>query len=140
MLLLIAALLFIYARLRSPSRLATKTGQDSFTFRQLISRNACRHPLRSTMTIGLMATAAFLIMAISAFRLQPSAEGTGGFTLIGQSSQALSRDLRQTQVRSEMLGPDARLLADTTIAPLRLRVGQDASCTNLYKATQPHDP
>ncbi len=137
MLLLIAALLFIYARLRSPSRLATKTGQDSFTFRQLISRNACRHPLRSTMTIGLMATAAFLIMAISAFRLQPSAEGTGGFTLIGQSSQALSRDLRQTQVRSEMLGPDARLLADTTIAPLRLRVGQDASCNNLYKATQP---
>ncbi len=137
MLLLIAALLFIYACLRSPSRLATKTRQDSFTFRQLISRNASRHPLRSTMTIGLMATAAFLIMAISAFRLQPGTEGTGGFTLIGQSSQTLSRDLRQTQVRSEMLGPDARLLTETTIAPLRLRLGQDASCNNLYKATRP---
>ncbi|MAI73001.1 MAG: ABC transporter permease [Rhodopirellula sp.] len=137
MLLLVAALLFIYACLRSPNRLATKIHQDSFTFWQLISRNASRHPLRSTMTIGLMATAAFLIMAISAFRLQPNAEGTGGFTLIGQSSQTLSRDLRQKQVRSEMLGPDARLLAETTIAPLRLRLGQDASCNNLYKATQP---
>lgn len=137
MLLLIAALLFIYASLRSPSRLATTTRQDSFTFRQLISRNASRHPLRSTMTIGLMATAAFLIMAISAFRLQPGTEGTGGFTLIGQSSQTLSKDLRQTQVRSEMLGPDARLLTETTIAPLRLRRGQDASCNNLYKATRP---
>ncbi|MGI9468448.1 MAG: FtsX-like permease family protein [Rubripirellula sp.] len=137
MLLLIAALLFIYACLRSPSRLAAETRQDSFSFRQLISRNASRHPLRSTMTIGLMATAAFLIMAISAFRLQPGTEGTGGFTLIGQSSQTLSRDLRQTQVRSEMLGPDARLFTETIIAPLRLRLGQDASCNNLYKATRP---
>ncbi len=137
MLLLLAALLFIYACLRSPSRLATNGGQNLFTFRQLISRNASRHPLRSTMTIGLMATAAFLIMAISAFRLQPGTEGTGGFTLIGQSAQTLSRDLRQTQVRSEMLGPDARLLTEATIAPLRLRLGQDASCNNLYKATRP---
>lgn len=36
-----------------------------------------------------------------------------------------------------MLGPDARLLTETTIAPLRLRLGQDASCNNLYKATRP---
>lgn len=137
MLVLIAALLFIYACLRSPSRVAIRTHQVSFTFRQLISRNASRHPLRSTMTIGLMATAAFLIMAISAFRLQPGTEGTGGFTLIGQSSQTLSRDLRQKRVRSEMLGPDARLLDETIIAPLRMRLGQDASCNNLYKATRP---
>lgn len=137
MLLLFAGLLFIYACLRSPSRHATPGSQNTLTFQQLISRNASRHPLRSTMTIGLMATAAFLIMAISAFRLQPGTEGTGGFNLIGQSSQTLSRDLRQTQVRSEMLGPDARLLTETTIAPLRLRLGQDASCNNLYKATRP---
>lgn len=137
MLLLVAALVFIYCSLRSPSRIATMAPRDSFTYRQLVSRNASRHPLRSTMTIGLMATAAFLIMAISAFRLQPGTEGTGGFALIGQSSQILSRDLRQTQVRSEMLGPDAQVLSETTIAPLRLRLGQDASCNNLYKATRP---
>ena len=137
MLLLIAALVFIYSCLRSPHRIAVDIAQDSFTLRQLASRNASRHPLRSTMTIGLMATAAFLIMAIAAFRLQPGQEGTGGFSLIGQSAQPLSRDLRQTQVRSEMLGPDSSVLADALIAPLRLRLGQDASCNNLYKATRP---
>jgi len=137
MLLLVAALVFIYCSLRSPNRITKAMSQKSFTYRQLVSRNASRHPLRSTMTIGLMATAAFLIMAISAFRLQPGTEGTGGFALIGQSSQTLSRDLRQTQVRSEMLGPDAQFLAEATIAPLRLRLGQDASCNNLYKATRP---
>ena len=137
MLLLFAALLWIFACLKSPSRLTGMNGQVRFTFRRLIGRNASRHPLRSTMTIGLMGTASFLIIAISAFRLQPGAEGTGGFTLIGKSSQTLSRDLRQSQTRAEMLGPDARLLSDVTIAPLRLRLGQDASCNNLYKATRP---
>ena len=137
MLLLIAALVFVYACLRSPHRIAVDITQDAFTLRQLASRNASRHPLRSTMTIGLMATAAFLIMAIAAFRLQPGQEGTGGFSLIGQTAQPLSRDLRQTQVRSELLGPDASVLEDAMIAPLRLHVGQDASCNNLYKATRP---
>ena len=137
MLLLIAALVFVYACLRSPRRIATGVVQGSFTLRQLAIRNASRHPLRSTMTIGLMATAAFLIMAIAAFRLQPGQEGTGGFALIGQSAQPLSRDLRQTQVRSELLGPDSSVLADALIAPFRLRLGQDASCNNLYKATRP---
>jgi hypothetical protein len=89
------------------------------------------------MTIGLMGSAAFLIIAISAFRLQPTEKGTGGFTLIGQSAQPLYRDLREQSVRSGLLGPDASQLSDTIIAPMRLRVGQDASCNNLYQATRP---
>jgi hypothetical protein len=40
-------------------------------------------------------------------------------------------------VRSELLGPDAERLASSAIVPLRLQPGQDASCNNLYQASQP---
>ena len=137
MLLLVAALIFIFARLRQPRRFLDQTQMRSFSLFGFASRNASRHPLRSTMTIGLMATAAFLIIAISAFRLQPGRQGTGGFSLVGQSSLPLFRDLRDPLVRSELLGPDAEKLEDAIIMPMRLRVGQDASCNNLYQATRP---
>ena len=137
MLLLVAALLSIYSRLRHPRRISNDKTVTRYSLGALSARNASRHPLRSTMTIGLMATAAFLIIAISAFRLQPSDKGTGGFTLIGQSSQPLYRDLRDPKVRSDLLGRDAPLLAETVIAPMRMRPGQDASCNNLYQATRP---
>ncbi len=103
----------------------------------LAARNASRHPLRSTLTIGLMATAAFLIIAITAFRLQPTERGTGGFDLIAQSATPLYRDLGDNQVQSDLLGPDAKLLEPATVVPVRMRIGQDASCNNLYQAAQP---
>ncbi len=33
--------------------------------------------------------------------------------------------------------PSPNDFADTIVAPMRLRLGQDASCNNLYQATQP---
>jgi ABC-type antimicrobial peptide transport system permease subunit len=137
MLLLIAALVSIYARLRRPRRISEDDSLSGYSLGALASRNASRHPLRSTMTIGLMATAAFLIIAIAAFRLQPTEKGTGGFSLVGQSAQPLFRDLRDSRVQSDLMGPDASGLAGVTVAPMRLRVGQDASCNNLYQATRP---
>jgi ABC-type antimicrobial peptide transport system permease subunit len=137
MMLLVAALVAIYARLRQPRRIASEQELTGYSLGVLATRNATRHPLRSTMTIGLMSSAAFLIIAISAFRLQPSDQGTGGFELVGQTAQPLYRDLRDAAVRSELLGPDAGLLDNTLIAPMRLRLGQDASCNNLYQATRP---
>lgn len=137
MLLLIAALMSIYSRLKKPRRISGRESLSGYSLGGLASRNASRHPLRSTMTIGLMATAAFLIIAIAAFRLQPTEKGTGGFSLIGRSAQPLFRDLRDVRVQADLLGPDANQLTGTTIAPMRLRVGQDASCNNLYQATRP---
>ena len=109
----------------------------TFSVGTMAAKNASRHPLRSTMTIGLMASAAFLIIAISAFRLQPSNAGTGGFTLVGQTAQPVLRDLADPQFQRETLGSQAELLSNTTVVPIRLRLGQDASCNNLYQATQP---
>ena len=135
--LLVAALMLIHWRLGQRRPLVHSGSYGDFTIATLASLSASRHPLRSTMTIGLMASAAFLIIAIAAFRLSPSEAGTGGFTLIGQSAQPILRDLRDRQVQSELIGTEAESLAKTTIVPIRLRLGQDASCNNLYQATQP---
>ncbi|MEM9586653.1 MAG: ABC transporter permease [Planctomycetota bacterium] len=136
MLLLGTFLLAIDARLRRPRRIGGEGGQP-FSVGQLSSRNATRNPTRSTLSIALMATAAFLIVAMGAFRLQPTRRGTGGFDLMGQSSQPLFRDLADSKIQANLLGIDADALADSQILPLRLRPGQDASCNNLYQATRP---
>ncbi len=141
MMLLIATLVVIHTRLSTPERLAMTSDAGGvsgrFSLGSLAGRSSAKHPLRSTLTIGLMATASFLIIAITAFRLQPDDSGTGGFDLVAQSSQPLFRDLNDPLVRSELLGPDSASLQDITVAAMRFRAGQDASCNNLYQATQP---
>jgi hypothetical protein len=140
MMLLAAGLIAIFARLRRPRRIGddqARADGGGYTLGTLAARNASRHPLRSTLTIGLMATASFLIIAISAFRLEPTQKGTGGFNLVAQSAQPFYRDLSQGDIQSSVLGPDAENLAGALVVPMRVRLGQDASCNNLYQATQP---
>lgn len=105
--------------------------------RSLAVRNLARYPMRSTMTVGLIASAAFLIFAIAAFQLQPSDEGTGGFSLIGESSQPVYENLNDTSVRKQLMGADAEKVGNSVIQMFRLKLGQDASCNNLYQAAQP---
>ncbi len=148
MTLLVAILVWVYARLRRPrvinrsenakaNSLNVAMSSPNFSIASLVSRNASRHPLRSTLTIGLMASAAFLIIAITAFRLQPSDRGTGGFNLVAHSAQPLFRDLNDRDMQSDTFGPDAKAFANARIESLRLRPGQDASCNNLYQADRP---
>ncbi len=94
---------------------------------RLALRNAARHPSRSTLTIGLVASAAFLIMAISAFHLEPPSSlarrdtGTGGFALVGESSLPLLLNLNDEDGRFDLGFSDAaeKSLTGTTIFPLR---------------------
>ncbi|MCA9137873.1 MAG: FtsX-like permease family protein [Planctomycetales bacterium] len=135
MLLLIAILIFVYEGLRRSRRTTDST--RGYSLAKLARSNSTRSPLRSTLTIGLMATASFLIVAITAFRLQPTDEGTGGFDLVGDLAQPLYEDLADPVIQTELLGSDAKLVASSTIVSLRVRGGQDASCNNLYQATEP---
>ena len=110
MLLLMSILTSIYDRLRKPRRIDNQAKLiQRYNVSTLAARNASRHPLRSTLTIGLMATAAFLIIAITVFRLQPTDRGTGGFNLVAQSATPLYRDLSDPQVQANLIGPDAKL-------------------------------
>lgn len=140
MLLLVASLLVTHQRLSRPSsRVTSDAGMAARrqTLVRLAWTNVGRNPLRSTLSIGLMACASFLIISIGAFELRPTESGAGGFDLIGQTATPFYRELNEPQVRAEVLGQDAEALASAEIVSLRLRPGQDASCNNLYQATQP---
>ncbi|MEM6472879.1 MAG: FtsX-like permease family protein [Planctomycetota bacterium] len=139
MLLLIAALLMVFDVLAGRERrtAAEQTTGWKYSLGRLAKSAASRSPFRSTLTVGLMATASFLIVAITAFRLQPTDEGTGSFDLVGDSAQPIYEDLNDPIVRRGLFGADESELKDVTLTTLRLRSGQDASCNNLYRATEP---
>ena len=130
MLLLVASLLWIHRWLAEQRMMRP-------SMRTLATANARRNPLRSTLTIGLVATAAFLILSITAFRMSPTQEGTGGFDLIAETGAPISLDLNDEVVREDLLGRDAERLADATLVACRMHSGEDASCNNLYQATRP---
>ena len=99
--------------------------------------SAKRNPLRSTLTIGLVAVASFLIAGVSAFRLTPNEAGTAGFDWIGTSSQPVFEDLQTSSGQSAALGKDHLLPAAANVFSFRYKPGEDASCNNLYQSTQP---
>ncbi len=94
-----------------------------------------RNPLRSVLTIGLVAAASFLIIAISAFRLSPSVTGTAGFQWVATTEQPIFEDLNNTDVQEKLFGVE--LEKSSLVLPMRLKSGQDASCNNPYQSTQP---
>ncbi|MEX2141541.1 MAG: ABC transporter permease [Pirellulales bacterium] len=136
----------VWHSLRSERRSSSLISHSSGgSLARLAVRNGARAPLRSTLTIGLVATATFLIVAISAFRLDPPDDigdpntGSGGFQLIAESDQPIYQDLSTAAGRSEAGFDDAHEAAvgGATVIPLRVQSGDDASCLNLYQPQQP---
>jgi ABC-type lipoprotein release transport system permease subunit len=108
-------------------------------------RNAARNAGRSTLTVGLVAAATFLIVAVSAFRVDPTqqtprlAGGNGGFALVAESDQPIYQDLNTPAGRAtQSFSPaDETAMAGVTILGLRVQPGDDASCLNLYQSRRP---
>lgn len=132
---LAAALMFVSGRLKSAG--TGRGTQGGFAIAGLAARNASRNPGRSTLTIGLIAAASFLIVAVSAFRLDPTDEGAGGFDLVAESGQPIYENLNTEAGRKEMLADGTALLEGGNLFGLRLQPGDDASCNNLYQAARP---
>jgi ABC-type antimicrobial peptide transport system permease subunit len=115
------------------------------SIRGLASRNLARHPARASLSIGLVAAASFLIVATNVFRLDPASEtgdrrtGSGGFALLAQSDQPIYADLGSSAGRAELgfSTADSNRLTQSQFFSLRVRAGDDASCLNLYQATNP---
>ena len=110
-------------------------------------RNATSRPGRSVLCIALIASAAFIIVAVEAFHreggegsLDPRS-GTGGFTLLADTLLPIADDLSTSAGRDALNLTDfyapGGALEDVTLTRFRLRPGEDASCLNLY---QPKDP
>jgi ABC-type lipoprotein release transport system permease subunit len=122
---------------RSVSRLSAPLGNLSLV--KLAGLNAARNPGRSTLTIGLVASASFLIIAISAFRLETTDAGTGGFTYVATSDRPIHYDLNTDEGRIELGFSDtaAEAIDNYRVYSMRVSDGEDASCLNLYRPAQP---
>lgn len=131
--LLLVALLAAFRRLLAP-----ESGR-SLSLGRLALANVSRRATRSMLVVGLTASACFLVLATSAFRLPPTASGTGGYAIVAHSDLPLLHD-PTTPAGRAALGvslEDEETLASAAIASFRVQPGEDASCGNLYQATRP---
>ena len=128
------------------------------------SRNARRNPTRSLLTAGLLAAAAFLLVAVESFRREPAKDfldhfgGSGGYALLAEADPPFPIDPRdphtmdQIEERLQQIyqqqGLDAiaakkrashntDTLRGAKFMPFRTHAGDDASCLNLYQAIHP---
>lgn len=128
---LVAVLALYRARLLRPSR-GTIDVTQSFPLMRLGVKNAARFPTRSVLSAALVASATFVIVTVAvnrhdATQAEPAmASGDGGFRLIAESDAPLHR----TQL-------DEAELDGALLYALRTKAGEDASCLNLYRPTEP---
>lgn len=112
-------------------------------------RNAARQRLRSVSTVGLIASATFVLVAVAASRRDPSEEvpnkdsGNGGFLLVAESTTPLPFAIgtpsgrEKLGVRVEPGSEQAKLFDEMKTVSFRVRPGDDASCLNLYRTGLP---
>ncbi len=139
--LLVASLLFLAAWLRSrDTRLIT--GRGAWPVARLGFRSAAFRPARSVLSAGLIAAATFIIVSVDAFRrgggelTQSVDSGTGGYVLMARSELPLIHNPNEASGRADLL-VEAPELARSQFTRFRVRQGQDASCLNLYRPTNP---
>jgi len=114
---------------------------------RLAAANGGRHPGRSLLSVTLVATACFMIVTVAAFQHDYSREtlgrasGAGGYALVAESDVPLLHDPGDPDGRFALGlpedGEDGAALAAATILSCRLLPGEDTSCLNLYRPSQP---
>lgn len=112
----------------------------------LAVRNAAAQSGRSLLVVGLLASAAFVLVAVATnardlSRLDPTRKdsGTGGFTLRAVAAVPLPYD-PSTPTGRQKLGfspEDEAALKGVEIMPFLASPGEDISCLNLAKPSQP---
>jgi ABC-type antimicrobial peptide transport system permease subunit len=141
--LLVAGVCFLSVWLRSRHRPIQRSGW--WAMWQLGFRNTTYRPARTVLCVTLIASAAFIIVAVDAFRRSGSVahdrkSGSGGFPLVAESLLPIVHDPNTLEGREALnlnnTNEDA-LLKDVRLVSLRMRPGDDASCLNLY---QPRNP
>ena len=142
--LLVAMLMLAWAWLRSrPGR-----GMSApWSVSRIGFRNATSRPGRSVLSIALIASAAFTIVAVDAFHREAEhagtdpRSGTGGFTLLADTLLPIAHDPSTANGRDALnlsdLSQPGGVLEDVTLTRFRVRPGEDASCLNLYQAKDP---
>jgi putative ABC transport system permease protein len=144
-LLLIALLCYQSVWLRRRKR-RLLGGDGWWSVMRLGFRNVAHRPVRSVLCIALIASAAFIIVAVDSFRRDgrnstlDRKSGGGGYALLAESALPLVHDPNTPEGREALnlnTGRDADTLDHLSFARFRVRPGDDASCLNLY---QPRNP
>src|SRR5215208_1987101 len=138
--LLIAGVTFLSSWLKRTKKHVIH-GSGWWTIARLGFRNATYRPGRTVLCITLIASAAFIIVAVDSFRRSGASaadkkSGTGGFPLLGESLLPLVHDANTREGRESLNLTDAAL-KDLSFVDFRVRPGDDTSCLNLY---QPRNP
>ena len=118
-------------------------GAGWWTIARLGFRNATYRPGRTVLCITLIASAAFIIVAVDSFRRSGAAaadrkSGTGGYPLLAESLLPVVHDANTPEGRESLnLNTTTSSLKDLSFVNFRVRPGDDTSCLNLY---QPRNP
>ena len=122
-------------------------GSGAMAMVRLGLRNGRRASGRSLLTAGLIALATFVVVTVAAYQKDPAggepkfSSGDGGFSLVGRSASPVYARLETPKGREE-LGLDDELSNSMgsdgfSIFSLRERPGDETSCLNLYRPTEP---
>jgi putative ABC transport system permease protein len=139
--LLVAALVALSGWLRARDARAI-AGRGTWAVARLGFRSAAFRPARSVLSAALIAAAAFIIVSVEAFRRGGGEltgdphSGTGGFVLLAGSELPLLYNPNDAAGR-EALQLQAPELANVRFTRFRVRQGEDASCLNLYRPSNP---
>ena len=136
--LLVAGVLFLSSWLKR-SKKPPIQGAGWWTIARLGFRNATYRPGRTVLCITLIASAAFIIVAVDSFRRSGAAaadrkSGTGGYPLLAESLLPLVHDANTSDGRESLNLNNSN---DVSFVNFRVRPGDDTSCLNLY---QPRNP
>jgi ABC-type antimicrobial peptide transport system permease subunit len=143
-LMLVALLSFQWGWLARPRGAGRQPGAATSVV-WMGARNASWRPGRSLLSIALVASATFVLVAVDAFRRDARADaldphsGTGGFPLLAESLLPIPYDANTRGGREglNLSEDELETLEGVKFFSFRVRAGEDASCLNLY---QPRNP
>ena len=142
--LLVASVCYLASWLRRKNKKPIH-GTGWWSISLLGFRNAAHRPSRTVLCVALIASAAFIIVAVDAFRRTSAAatdrkSGSGGYPLFAESLLPIVHDANTAQGREALnlsATNDAATMQDLKFVNFRVRPGDDTSCLNLY---QPRNP
>ncbi|HYY57187.1 MAG TPA: ABC transporter permease, partial [Pyrinomonadaceae bacterium] len=121
-------------------------GRGWWSVSRLGFRNAAHRPGRSVLCIALIASAAFIIVSVDAFRRDDGQSapdkksGSGGYALLAESILPLVHDPNTPEGREALdlwTNSETAVLDQIAFTRFRVRPGDDASCLNLYEPRNP---
>ena len=141
--LFLASFLAVASHVLRKSPRAVAEGGGLLAIARMGARQAGRAPGRSLLSAVLIASAAFIITAVtSRGRSSHGTErnsGSGGISVIARSSVPLLAALDSDSGREDLglSAETSKVLSGTRVYALRLQPGDDASCLNLTRPSRP---